>query len=93
VKRLLADTTPLRHPDFRRLWWAGIPTVVGANLTIFAAPVQLHALTQSSADVGLAGVFGLVPLVVFGPLVVPTFVRYGVDGADIPDGDASHFRS
>jgi MFS family permease len=66
VRRLFADTTPLRQPDFRRLWWAGIPTVIGANLTIFAVPVQLYALTQSSAYVGLAGVFGLVPLVVFG---------------------------
>jgi MFS family permease len=68
VRRLLADTTPLRHPDFRRLWWAGIPTVIGANLTVFAVPVQLYALTESSAYVGLAGVFGLVPLVVFGLL-------------------------
>ena len=66
MRRLFADTTPLRQPDFRRLWWAGIPTVIGANLTIFAVPVQLYALTQSSAYVGLAGIFALVPLVVFG---------------------------
>jgi MFS family permease len=66
--RLFADTTPLRQRDFRRLWWAGIPTVIGANLTIFAVPVQLYALTQNSAYVGLAGVFALVPLVVFGLL-------------------------
>src|SRR5689334_24183215 len=45
---------------------AGIPTVIGANLTIFAVPVQLYALTQNSAYVGLAGLFALVPLVVFG---------------------------
>ncbi|MGE2714097.1 MFS transporter [Mycolicibacterium litorale] len=64
--RLFADTTPLRTRDFRRLWVSGIPTVIGANLTIFAVPVQLYALTQSSAYVGLAGVFALVPLVVFG---------------------------
>ena len=64
--RLFADTTPLRQPDFRRLWWAGIPTVIGGNLTIFAVPVQLYALTQSSAYVGLAGIFALVPLIVFG---------------------------
>ncbi|CAN5551311.1 MFS transporter [soil metagenome] len=64
--RLFADTAPLRNPDFRRLWWAGIPTVIGANLTIFAVPVQVYALTQSSAYVGLAGLFALVPLIVFG---------------------------
>jgi MFS family permease len=66
--RLFADTTPLRSPDFRRLWLAGIPTVIGANLTIFAVPVQIYALTGSSAYVGLAGLFALVPLVVFGLL-------------------------
>ncbi|MGV0812233.1 MFS transporter [Mycolicibacterium boenickei] len=66
MRRLFADTTPLRTPDFRRLWLAGIPTVIGANLTIFAVPVQLYVLTQNSFYVGLSGVFALVPLVVFG---------------------------
>ncbi|BBX31832.1 hypothetical protein MMAG44476_18687 [Mycolicibacterium mageritense DSM 44476 = CIP 104973] len=66
MRRLFADTTPLRTPDFRRLWLAGIVTVVGANLTIFAVPVQLYALTQSSFYVGLSGLFALVPLIVFG---------------------------
>ena len=68
MRRLFADTTPLRTPDFRRLWLAGIVTVIGANLTIFAVPVQLYALTQNSAYVGLAGLFAFVPLVVFGLL-------------------------
>lgn len=66
--RLFADTAPLRSPQFRRLWLAGIPTVIGANLTVFAVPVQIYALTGNSAYVGLAGVFALVPLVVFGLL-------------------------
>lgn len=66
--RLFADTAPLRQSDFRRLWLTGIPTVIGANLTVFAVPVQIYALTQSSAYVGLAGVFALVPLVTFGLL-------------------------
>jgi MFS family permease len=66
--RLFADTTPLRTPDFRRLWLAGIVTVIGGNLTVFAVPVQLYALTRSSAYVGLAGLFALVPLIVFGLL-------------------------
>ncbi len=66
MRKFFADTTPLRNPDFRRLWVAGIPTVIGANLTIFAVPVQLYVLTQNSAYVGLAGLFALVPLVVFG---------------------------
>ncbi len=65
---LLADTTPLASADFRRLWMAGIVTVIGANLTIFAVPVQIYALTQNSAYVGLSGLFALAPLIVFGLL-------------------------
>ncbi len=66
MARIFADTTPLRTPDFRRLWLAGIVTLIGANLTVFAVPVQLYALTRNSAYVGLAGLFALVPLIVFG---------------------------
>ncbi|MDX1887216.1 MFS transporter [Mycolicibacterium sp. 120270] len=66
MARFFADVTPLRTPDFRRLFAAGVVTVIGANLTIFAVPVQLYALTQNSAYVGLSGLFALVPLVVFG---------------------------
>lgn len=63
---VLADTRPLRTPAFRRLWTANIVTVIGAQLTVVAVPAQIYALTRSSAYVGLAGIFGLVPLVVFG---------------------------
>jgi MFS family permease len=65
-RRLLADTTPLRNPYFRRLWTANIVTVVGAQLTVVAVPAQIYQITGSSAYVGLTGVFGLVPLIVFG---------------------------
>jgi MFS family permease len=63
---LLADTRPLQVPAFRRLWTANIVTVIGAQLTVVAVPAQIYAQTGSSAYVGLTGVFGLVPLVVFG---------------------------
>jgi MFS family permease len=66
VRALLADTTPLSNPAFRRLWSANIVTVIGAQLTVVAVPAQIYAITGSSAYVGLTGVFGLVPLVVFG---------------------------
>jgi hypothetical protein len=66
--RLFADTAPLRSADFRRLWASGIVTTIGASLTIFAVPVQIHALTENSAYVGLSGIFALVPLIVFGLL-------------------------
>ncbi|KRB78936.1 MFS transporter permease [Nocardioides sp. Root190] len=63
---MLADTRPLQNPHFRRLWTANIITVIGAQLTVVAVPAQIYAETGSSAYVGLTGVFGLVPLVVFG---------------------------
>ena len=66
LRHLLADTRPLRTPTFRRLWLANIVTVIGAQLTVVAVPAQIYALTGSSGWVGLTGLFGLVPLVVFG---------------------------
>src|SRR6188768_1231493 len=62
----MADTRPLANEHFRRLWFANIVTVVGAQLTVVAVPAQIYADTGSSAYVGLTGVFGLVPLIVFG---------------------------
>jgi MFS family permease len=66
IRGLVADTRPLRNEHFRRLWSANIITVIGAQLTVVAVPAQIYAETGSSAYVGLTGVFGLVPLVVFG---------------------------
>ena len=66
IRGLVADTRPLRNDQFRRLWLANIITVVGAQLTVVAVPAQIYAETGSSAYVGLTGLFGLVPLVVFG---------------------------
>jgi MFS family permease len=66
LRSLLADTTPLEHPHFRRLWTANIITVIGAQLNIIVVPLQIYDITDSSAYVGLAGAFGLVPLVIFG---------------------------
>ncbi|WOQ17475.1 MFS transporter [Raineyella sp. W15-4] len=66
VRQMFADTRPLHDDHFRRLWIANIITVIGAQLTVVAVPAQIYALTGSSAYVGLTGLFGLVPLVVFG---------------------------
>ena len=66
MRELFADTAPLRSIAFRRLWVAGIVTVIGAQLTVITVPAQLYALTGSSGTVGLAGLFGLVPIIVFG---------------------------
>ena len=66
LRSLVADTRPLRNGHFRRIWIAQIITMVGAQLTVVAVPAQIYADTGSSAYVGLTGLFGLVPLVVFG---------------------------
>lgn len=66
VRGLFADTAPLANPHFRRLWQANIITVIGAQLTVVAVPAQIYAITGDSAYVGLTGLFGLVPLIVFG---------------------------
>ncbi len=66
LRGLLADTRPLAVPAFRRLWLANVLTVIGAQLTVVAVPAQIYAETGSSAYVGLTGVFGLIPLIVFG---------------------------
>jgi MFS family permease len=66
VRGALADTRPLRTPAYRRLWMAGVVTVVGSQMSVVAVPTQIYQLTGSSTYVGLTGLFGLVPLVVFG---------------------------
>ena len=66
IRGLFADTRPLESPHFKRLWLTGIVTVIGAQITVITVPAQLWSLTGDSAKVGLAGLFGLVPLVVFG---------------------------
>ncbi len=66
MRGLFADVRPLREPHFRRLWVANIVTVIGAQLTVVAVPAQIYAITESSGMVGLTGIFGLVPLIVFG---------------------------
>ncbi|WP_243791552.1 MFS transporter [Saccharopolyspora gloriosae] len=64
--KIVLDTRPLGFPAYRRLWTSSIVTSVGAQFSAVAVPKQLYDLTGNSAYVGLAGIFGLVPLLVFG---------------------------
>ncbi|TDD92036.1 MFS transporter [Saccharopolyspora karakumensis] len=64
--KVFIDTRPLHYPAYRRLWTSNIVTAVGAQFSAVAVPKQLYDITGSSFYVGLAGIFGLVPLVVFG---------------------------
>jgi MFS family permease len=63
---LVADTRPLTFPAYRRIFVGQSTAVLGVTVTAVAVPIQLYALTHSSLVVGLAGLVGLVPIVVFG---------------------------
>jgi len=64
--RVAIDTRPLRLPAYRRLWGSTAIVAVGSQFTVVAVPKQIYDLTGSSGYVGLAGAFGLVPLLIFG---------------------------
>jgi len=66
-RRIAADVTPLREsPDYRR-WWSGYAlSFTGTQLTQFAIPLQVYAITKSSLYVGFVGLVVVVPLVVMG---------------------------
>ncbi|MEO6019707.1 MAG: MFS transporter [Knoellia sp.] len=64
---LLLDLEPLRsNPDYRRLYAGFTLSNVGSQLAVVAIGLQVYDLTQSTASVGLVGLFALVPLVVMG---------------------------
>jgi MFS family permease len=62
------DTTPLRNPHFRRLFWGVAATMLGQQMTLVAVPYQVYVLTGSSLLVGVTSIVALVPLIVFGLL-------------------------
>ncbi|WP_280446103.1 MFS transporter [Nocardia brasiliensis] len=63
---MVADTRPLAHAGFRRIFLGQSTAVVGMMVTSVTVAVQLFSLTGSSLVVGLAGLVGLVPTIVFG---------------------------
>jgi len=66
VRRIAVDVRPLRFTEFRRLWVGQGVSFIGFQLTAVAVPVQVFAITHSSFWVGMLGVAGLVPLIIFG---------------------------
>jgi MFS family permease len=66
-RRIAADLTPLRESrDYGRWWFGYSVSFTGTQLTQFAIPVQVYALTRSSLDVGLVGLVVFFPLVTMG---------------------------
>jgi MFS family permease len=66
LRRIAIDTGPLRHQDYRRLFIGQGVSFVGFQVTAVAVPVQVYAITGSSFWVGILGLVGLLPLIVFG---------------------------
>jgi MFS family permease len=65
VKKHAIDVRALRYPPFRRLFVGNAVSFIGFQFTAVAVPVQMYAITDSSLWVGLIGIAGLVPLLVF----------------------------
>jgi Transmembrane secretion effector len=67
LRAAASDITPLRSsPPFRRLFAGQAVAMIGTQVTQVAVPLQVYDITRSSLQVGLIGLAGLVPLVVFG---------------------------
>jgi MFS family permease len=66
ARRVLLDTRPLSRPAYRRTLVGQGASYVGTMVTEVAVPVQIYAISHSSLYVGLAGLAGLVPIVLFG---------------------------
>jgi MFS family permease len=66
ARRWAIDVRPLRVPAYRRMWFGNAVSSFGFQLTGVAVAVEMYDLTRDSFWVGLIGVAGLVPLLVFG---------------------------
>jgi MFS family permease len=66
LRRHAVDTRPLRHATYRRLLIGQGSAFIGSMVTQVAVPVQVYSLSHSSLLVGMVGLAGLVPIVVFG---------------------------
>jgi len=60
VKLATIDLSPLRHRDFRLLFWGQLISFLGSQITYVAVPYQVYQLTHSPMLVGLLGVAELI---------------------------------
>jgi len=65
-KSWVIDVRPLRVVAYRRMWIGNGVSFFGFQFTSVAVPVEMYAITRSSAWVGLLGLAALVPLLIFG---------------------------
>lgn len=85
-RTVLADITPLQESsDFRRLFFSGLISIIGTQMTMIVLFLQIYAITQSNFAVGLASAFAFIPMVIGG--------LYGGSVADARDRRAVAFWS
>jgi len=65
LKLATVDITPLRHRDFRLLFWGQLVSFLGSMVTYVAIPYQVYQLTHSPLMVGLLGLAQLGPILAF----------------------------
>ncbi|MFC4020902.1 MFS transporter [Micromonospora sp. GCM10011542] len=66
ARRWAIDLRPLGVPAYRRVWFGNSVAMFGFQFTAVAVPVEMFGLTGGSFWVGLLGVAGFLPLLVFG---------------------------
>ena len=57
--RMRRRHAPLRHRDFRNLWFGQAISTLGGEIGAVAVPYQVYTLTHSTALVGLLGLASL----------------------------------
>src|ERR671933_213879 len=62
LRRAAVDVSPLRHRDFRLLFWGQMISFLGSQITQVAVPYQVYELTHSPFVVGLLGLIELLPV-------------------------------
>jgi MFS family permease len=62
LRRAAVDVSPLRHRDFRLLFWGQMVSFLGSQVTSVAVPYQVYELTHSPLAVGLLGLVELIPV-------------------------------
>jgi MFS family permease len=62
IKLATVDISPLRHRDFRLLFWGQLVSFLGSQITYVAVPYQVYRLTHSPLMVGLLGLAELGPV-------------------------------
>lgn len=66
ARRWAIDLRPLGVPAYRRIWLGNGVAMFGFQFTAVAVPVEMFDLTGGSLWVGLLGIAGFLPLLVFG---------------------------